>query len=76
MRYRRNDSMLVQHNIPAMLLMRANTHMDIILDEYALIKYICKYATKAETNAEFYDELIEKIRGKRSNMPAIRYLSE
>ena len=58
MRYRRNNSKLVQHNIPAMLLMRANTHTDIILDEKALIKYICKYTIKTETNAEFYDELI------------------
>ena len=72
MRYRRNDAMMVQHNIPAMLLMRSNTHTDIILDEKALIKYICKYATKTETNADFYDEIIDKIKGKRSNVGAIQ----
>ncbi|KAJ6480204.1 hypothetical protein C8R45DRAFT_800847, partial [Mycena sanguinolenta] len=55
---RRNDDLINAHNVPMILGWRANIDIRPVLNKNAVIAYVAKYASKAETQSSSYSDLL------------------
>ena len=58
---KRNDPWMVNHSKIFIMICRANTDMQIVLDKWACRKYLAKYAAKAEKRTEKINEYISNL---------------
>ncbi|XP_059064746.1 uncharacterized protein LOC131856825 [Cryptomeria japonica] len=54
----RNDDRVNSHNRHILQLWRANIDWQLVLSKYVVIKYIAKYAAKAEKSSETYHQML------------------
>lgn len=59
--HKRNDSVMNVHNRTMLENWQANVDMQIILDHYAAVNYMAKYATKAEQSGKSLQSLLKTI---------------
>jgi hypothetical protein len=68
---RRNDALLNSHNIPMILGWRANLDFRPVLHKNAVIAYVAKYASKAETQSTTLTDMLKKsVRSLNDHVPA------
>ena len=57
----RNDDRLNIHNLDLLAMWRANVDCQPVVSRHAVLKYIAKYASKAEKRSESYQDMLTRI---------------
>jgi hypothetical protein len=57
----RNDDRLNVHNVDLLAMWRANVDCQPVVSRHVVLKYIAKYASKAEKRSESYQDMLTRI---------------